>query len=182
MADVLITPPDSEDHLPTLAHGAIIVRLGRFLDEYVAARDAGLVCGPQTTFKMVGTPPTRYPDLAFVRKDRLPANLDTDADFAPDLAVEVVSGSDTFGDVDAKVQQYLASGVRLVWLVDPVLRTVTVHAADRRPQLCTEADDLVGDPVLPDFRIPVGQLFPRSPSRDSGSEADDTEQVSAAER
>jgi Uma2 family endonuclease len=117
---------------------------------------------------MVGTPPTRYPDLAFVRKDRLPANLDTDADFAPDLAVEVVSGSDTFGDVDAKVQQYLASGVRLIWLVDPVLRTVTVHATDRRPQLCTEADDLVGDPVLPDFRIPVGQLFPRGLSRDTG--------------
>jgi Uma2 family endonuclease len=84
--------------LLTLAHGAIIVRLGRFLEEHVAAADAGLVCGPQTTFKMVGTPPTRYPDLAFVHKDRLPRNLHTDADFAPDLAVEVVSASDTFGD------------------------------------------------------------------------------------
>ena len=82
MTDVLTAPPDSADRLPTLAHGAIIVRLGRFLDEYVTACDAGLVCGPQTTFKMVGTPPTR----------------------SPDLAVEVVSGSDTFGDVDAKVQ------------------------------------------------------------------------------
>src|SRR5436305_14622753 len=114
MTDVLTAPPDSADRLPTLAHGAIIVRLGRFLDEYVTVRDAGLVCGPQTTFKMVGTPPTRYPDLAFVRKDRLPGNLDTDADFAPDLAVEVVSASATFGDVDPKVRQYLDSGLRLI--------------------------------------------------------------------
>ena len=160
MTDVLTAPPEREDRLPTLAHGAIIVRLGRFLDEYVTARDAGLVCGPQTTFKMVGTPPTRYPDLAFVRKDRLPANLDTDADFAPDLAVEVVSGSDTFGDVDAKVRQYLDSGVRLVWLVDPVLHTVTVYAPDRRPRLYTEADELEGAPVLPGLQVPVGRLFP----------------------
>src|SRR5438270_13513766 len=48
MADVPAAPPESEDCLPTLAHGAIIVRLGRFLDEYVTACDAGLVCGPQT--------------------------------------------------------------------------------------------------------------------------------------
>jgi Uma2 family endonuclease len=160
MTDMLTAPVESEEHLPTLAHGAIVVRLGRFLDEYVTAHDAGLVCGPQTTFKMVGSPPTRYPDLTFVRKERLPANLDTDADFAPDLAVEVVSGSDTFGDVDAKVRQYLDSGVRLVWLIDPILRTVTTHAPDRRPQLCAESDDLTGDPVLPDLRIPLDRLFP----------------------
>jgi Uma2 family endonuclease len=160
MTDVLAVLPECEDRLPTLAHGAIVVRLGRFLDEYVTAHDAGLVCGSQTTFKVVGSPPTRYPDLAFVRKDRLPANLDTDADFAPDLAVEVVSGSDTFGDVDAKVQQYLASGVGVVWLVDPILRTVTVHTSTQPPQLRTDADDLSGEPVLPQFRVPVRHLFP----------------------
>jgi Uma2 family endonuclease len=160
MADIMTARPESEEHAPTLAHGAIIVRLGRFLDEHVTARDAGLVCGPQTTFKMIGTPPTRYPDLAFVRKDRLPTNLDTDADFAPDLAVEVVSASDTFGDVDARVRQYLDSGVGLVWLVDPVLRTVASYAPDRQPRLYAEADDLRGDPVLPDLRIPVHLLFP----------------------
>lgn len=160
MTDVLAVLPEREDRVPTLAHGAIIVRLGRFLDEYVTAHDAGLVCGPQTTFKVSGAAPTRYPDLAFVRKDRLPANLDTDADFAPDLAVEVVSGSDTFGEVDAKVRQYLASGVSIVWLIDPLLRTVMVHSAIRPPQLRTDADDLSGDPVLPHFRVPVSQIFP----------------------
>lgn len=78
----------------------------------------------------------------------------------PDLAAEVVSGSDTFGDIDAKVQQYLDSGVRLVWLIDPVMRTVTAYAPNARPRLFTDADDLAGDPVLPGLRIPVGQIFP----------------------
>lgn len=160
MTDLLTPLQESEEYLPTIAHGAIIIRLGRYLDEHVAAHDAGLVCGPQTTFKVVGTPPSRYPDVAFVRKDRLPSNLNTDADFAPDLAAEVVSGSDTFGDVGAKVRQYLDSGVRLVWLIDPVMRTVTAHAPNARPRLFTDADDLAGDPVLPGLRIPVQQIFP----------------------
>ncbi len=162
MTDLLIPAQDqeSEDCVPTLAHGAIIIQLGFRLYEHVAAHDAGLVCGPQTTFKVVGAPSSRYPDLAFVRKDRLPANLNTDADFAPDLAAEIVSGSDTFGDVDAKVQQYLDSGVRLVWLIDPIMRTVTAHTPADHPRLFSDADDLVGDPVLPGLRIPVRRIFP----------------------
>ncbi len=93
----------------------------------------------------------------------------TDADFAPDLAAEVVSGSDTFGDIDAKVRQYLDSGVRLVWLIDPLvrlvwlidplMRTVTAHAPAGHPRLFSDADDLVGDPVLSGLRIPVRGIF-----------------------
>ena len=84
----------------------------------------------------------------------------TDADFAPDLAAEVVSGSDTFGDIDAKVRQYLDSGVRLVWLIDPLMRTVTAHTPVDHPRLFSDTDDLVGDPVLPGLRIPVRRIFP----------------------
>ncbi len=50
-----------------------------------------------------------------------------------------MSGSDTFGDVDAKVRQYLDSGVRLVWLIDPVMRTVAAHAPNARPHLLSAA-------------------------------------------
>lgn len=159
MTDVLIPQSGSENVAPALHHCAIITRLGRYLDEYVQANRLGLVCGPQTTFQVVGTPPTRYPDLSFVSRDRLPANLDVDADFAPDLAVEVISGSDTFGDVAAKVQQYFASGVLLVWLVDPLLRTVYARTPHDHPVLYTQAEELVGDPVLPGFRVSVAALF-----------------------
>lgn len=159
MTDVLEPQLESEQAMPTLRHGAIIARLGRYLDEYVQGRHLGLVCGPQTTFKVVGMPPTRYPDLAFVRGDRLPADLDVDADFAPDLAVEIVSGSDTFGDVAAKVRQYFASGVQLVWIIDPLLRTVSAHTPHGHPLLYIGTDDLVGDPVLPGFRVSVASLL-----------------------
>jgi len=159
MTDVLIPRLESENSMPTLRHGAIITRLGRYLDEYVQGRHLGLVCGPRTTFRVVGAPPTRYPDLAFVRRDRLPDDLDVDADFAPDLAVEIVSGSDTFGDVAAKVRQYFASGVELVWIIDPLLRIVSAHTPQGHPALYTQADDLLGDPVLPGFQVSVATLF-----------------------
>ena len=161
MTDVLVSPAESEERMPTLEHGAIIARLCRYLDEYAEKHQLGVVFGPQTTFAVVGTPPTRYPDLAFVRKDRLPANLDVDADFAPDLAVEIVSGSDTVRDVDSKVLQYLHSGVQMVWIIHPVLRTVDVHTLHQPATLRTENDDLPGDPVLPGFRIPVRTIFAR---------------------
>lgn len=144
-----------------MEHGAIIARLCRYLDSYVAEHDLGLVLGPQTTFAMVGSPPTRYPDLAFVRRTRLPQRLDVDADFAPDLAVEVVSGSDTVRDVDGKVLQYLHSGVEMVSVIHRVLRTVEIHAQGQPPALVTEADNLPGDPVVPGFRVPVREIFVR---------------------
>jgi len=161
MTDMLEPMVKSEERMPTLEHGAIIARLCRYLDTYVAERDLGLVLAPQTTFAMVGAPPTRYPDLAFVRGARLPHSLDVDADFAPDLAVEVVSGSDTVRDVDGKVLQYLHSGVEMVWIIHPLLRTVEIHVQGRPSALVTDADDLVGDPVVPGFRVPVRTIFVR---------------------
>lgn len=69
---------------------------------------------------MVGTPPYRQPDISLVVKERLPANLRVKADFAPDLAVEIVSESDVVYEIEAKIAQYLQSGVKLVWIIYPV--------------------------------------------------------------
>ncbi len=161
MTDVLDLVVGRDSDVPTLEHGAIIARLCRYLDSYVAGQDLGLVLAPQTTFAMVGTPPTRYPDLAFVRQERLPQSLDVDADFAPDLAVEVVSGSDTVRDVDGKVLQYLRSGVEMVWIIHPLVRTVEVHMQGRPSTLVTEGDELVGNPIVPGFSVPVRAIFVR---------------------
>jgi len=103
VTDVLI-PQIEDDTMPTLRHGVIIMRLGTYLTEFVTAHGLGIVCAPQTTFKVVGSPPTREPDLAVVTRSHVPVDLDAEADFAPDLAVEVVSRSDTFGSVAIKVQ------------------------------------------------------------------------------
>lgn len=146
--------------MPNLEHGAIGARLARYLDAYVEEHELGRVFTSQTTFTFAGTPPTRFPDLYFVKKDRLPSKLRTVATFAPDLAVEVISESDVVNDIEEKVLQYHQSGVQLVWVVKPVLKTIEVYASDRKPLLLAADDDLSGDPVIPGFKLPVSKIFP----------------------
>lgn len=157
MTDVL-TSQIEEAAMPTLRHGVVIMRLGAYLTEFVTAHGLGIVCAPQTTFKVVGSPPTREPDLAVVVRDHVPADLDIEADFAPDLAVEVVSRTDTFGSVAAKVQQYLDSGTQMVWVVRPETRIVEVYRPGSAPSMISSGE-LAGDPVIPGFRVAVESIF-----------------------
>jgi len=145
--------------VPNLEHGAITMRIGRYLDAYVDAHDLGRVFSSQTTFTFVGSPATRYPDLSFVARERLPQRLRVLADFAPDLAVGVVSESDMVNDVEEKVLQYHQSGVRLVWVIKPVFKTIEVYELAEEPRLLTINDNLTGDPVIPGFKVLVRALF-----------------------
>jgi len=157
MTDTLISPAE-EVALPTLRHGIIIARLATILSEYVAPRGLGIVCAPQATFAVRGNPPTREPDLAFVARDRVPADLDTEATFAPDLAVEVVSRTDTYDAVATKVGQYLDAGTQVVWVVRPKDRTVEAHRRGVKPTLLG-AGPLSGDPAIPGFTIDIDEVF-----------------------
>jgi Uma2 family endonuclease len=124
-------------------------RLGRVFNA-----DGGFVIFPDREL-------VRAPDVAFVGADRLPAGRAAPGyqRLAPDLAVEVVSPTDRPGEVAAKVAEYLAAGVRLVWVLEPRPRTVTVHAPDRPPVVLGEGDELDGGEVLPGFRVAVAELF-----------------------
>src|SRR5947209_1116630 len=74
----------------------------------------------------------RRPDVSFIRTDRLPGGSlpRGHAQVAPDLAVEVVSPNDLYSEVRAKVEEYFAAGVRLVWVIDPDTRSLEVLRAD----------------------------------------------------
>ena len=74
------------EEMTSLQHGAIGSKLSFYLGNYIIPRKLGLLFDSQTTFKVVGTPPTRQPDISFVRRERLPADLNITADFAPDFA------------------------------------------------------------------------------------------------
>jgi Uma2 family endonuclease len=145
--------------MPTYAHGAIILNLGLALTRHDPDHRLGRAFGPQTTYPMVGAPPTREPDLTWVRAERLPADLNVDPDAAPDLAVEVISRTDTHTGTDARVKQYLTSGVQLVWVIDPWMRTVTVYEPDGAIQTTTAHGSITGALVIPGFAIPVATLF-----------------------
>lgn len=146
------------------AHGLIEINLLGALIPHVRTHDLGGLFTSDTGFRIKREPDTvRAPDIAFVQAGRLPPEgLDNDAgflDLAPDLAIEVTSPSDTVASLGEKIAEYLGVGVRLVWVVDPANRTVTVYAADRSARLLTEADAVNGGDVLPGFRCPVADLF-----------------------
>ena len=79
----------------------------------------------------------------------------------PLLAAEILSPSDTHEDVVEKLHLYLELGVAVVWILDPDLRTVTVHRRGADPQFFNAAQELTGDPELPGFRVRVADLFGR---------------------
>jgi Uma2 family endonuclease len=75
------------------------------------------------------------------------------------LAVEVTSPSDTLEEVEDKVQQWLASGTALVWVVNPKRRTVTVYSSPSQAAILAINDELDGGEVLPGFRVRVSEIF-----------------------
>ena len=77
---------------------------------------------------------------------------------APVLAVEILSPSETQGDIVEKVELYKGAGT-VVWEVDPGFRTVRVHRPGRVPETFNTSQDLVTEPELPGFRVPVAMIF-----------------------
>jgi Uma2 family endonuclease len=104
----------------------------------------------------------RIPDVSFISWDKLPARrvpLDQLPDLVPDLAVEVLSESNTAEEMQRKLKDYFDAGVQLVWHIDPRARTVEVFTGPGQPTVLREGQNLDGGSVLPRFSLPVHDLF-----------------------
>ena len=104
----------------------------------------------------------RLPDVALVSWDRLPGRRIPEEplpNVVPDLAVEVLSKSNTAREMARKRSEYFQAGARLVWEIDPRIRMVRVYKAIDQFRDLTANDTLTGDPVLPGFVLPLAQLF-----------------------
>lgn len=101
------------------------------------------------------------PDLTIVRSDNLSPDSPqrTFSTTVPDLVVEVISPSERLGRINDKISAYLNAGVRLIWLVNPANRSITVHSPDQRTRILEGDDVLDGGDVLPEFRLPLDELF-----------------------
>lgn len=100
-------------------------------------------------------------DLAYVSAE-LEAKTDPDSTFIdgpPVLVVEITSPSDSAESIAEKVRAYLRAGVPLVWEVNPLFQTVTVHRPDARPVLFNVDQDITAEPHLPGFRAAVADIF-----------------------
>lgn len=103
----------------------------------------------------------RAPDVSYVRAEHVPPEdaPDTFWFVAPDLAVEVVSRSETASDVQEKVHDFLSAGTLLVWVVYPRTRTVVAHTPNGTARTYSEDDTLDHPDVLPGFSCKVSELF-----------------------
>lgn len=131
---------------------------------FTEPRGFGWVFPQDTGFRRFDEEPgrVRKPDAAFIALGRMPPATYRDEGFCttvPDLVAEVTSPNDLHDEVEEKLTEWLAAGVKVVWLVQPITRTVRVHRADGGYSFLRESDTLTGDDVLPGFTCPVADLF-----------------------
>lgn len=142
------------------------MEVGRLVANHVAEHGLGVTCGAETGFLLSRNPDTVLaPDVAFVCRGRA-SSAATTAWFegAPDLAVEVASPGDSYSELHGKAVDWIRFGCRLVWVLEPKAQRVTVYGRDGSSRILSMDQDLTGDDVLPDFVVPVRELFPAPPA------------------
>lgn len=146
---------------PGYRHGYVASQLILALGLHVRVHRLGHVLAAETGFTLFRNPDTvRAPDVAFIRAERIPSPLPRGyAEFAPDLAVEVLSPSDRAGRVLAKVGDWLDAGTRLVWIVDPERRLAKVYRADGTESVLAPDEMLSGEDVVPGFSVRLGEMI-----------------------
>jgi len=143
-------------------HGRRTARFATSLGPYVLAHGLGEVLAAETGFLLSRDPDTvRAPDVAFVGRERADAVGEVTGYWpgAPDLAVEVISPSDLYTEVEDKVAEWLAHGTRMVLVVNPRRRTVAVHRPGAPVRQLTSDDTIDGEDVVPGWTLPVRELF-----------------------
>jgi len=143
-------------------HGAIAMKIGRLLLNFLEGRDLGEVFDSSTGFVVSRNPDTvRAPDVSFLASERLKQqDLDAFLEGAPDIAVEVLSPSNTQAEMDERMSDFFEANCRVVWIVDPLRRSIIVHRPDASPVILAENDTLTEEELLPGFSLVVRDVFP----------------------
>ena len=142
-------------------HGRIEDNIHCQVSVFVRENHLGMVFPGDTGFILERGPDTvRSPDVAFVRRERIPS-VPPQGFFpgSPDLAVEIRSPDERPKEIEDKIRGYLAAGSLVVWDVDPTARTVTVHRPGAEPEVLGEDDTLAEESLLPGFSLAVKAIF-----------------------
>lgn len=145
-------------------HGAYTMEFGYVLLQWVKSNPhvGGRVVGGEAGFRLTADPDSTCGiDVAYLSKEL--------ADVTPEgaslipgppvLAVEILSPSDDQERIQEKIDEYLHAGVKHVWIVEPVHKTITVYRPDAQPALFNLTDEIAAEPHLPGFRTKVAALF-----------------------
>jgi len=148
---------------PAPLHARVVSTLVWLLEGFARESGVGVVLVEAGFLLSRGPDTVRGPDISFVSAARIPVEGYEDGGFwemAPDLAVEVLSPGNRASEMQEQVLDSLAAGSRQVWVVDPRLRSVTVHTPEGEARLLMAQAALEGRDVLPGFRVEVAELFP----------------------
>lgn len=139
-------------------HDAIAIQVAVLLKPFVRGR--GVVAGAQAGFRMASGN-VRSPDVSFTRRERMPGGQPAEGfeDFAPDLAVEVISPSEEPSDMARKVAEYFESGAEQVWHLFPETSRVTIYFSPVDTALFGPQDALDTRGFLPGFTYQAEELF-----------------------
>lgn len=141
----------------------IAILLSTALANFVYPRKLGMLLAPDGMLRLV-TGLVRAPDVSFISRESYPGGkkpTEPIAPMAPDLAVEILSKSNSKTEMNRKLREYFDAGTRLVWYVDPRKHTVRVYRSPAELVTLGLTDDLEGGEVLPGFRMAVRDLFER---------------------
>lgn len=169
----VLARPGGEKRLCELVDGVLVEKpmgyyearlaliLGSILDAFAKEHQLGIVVGADATTRLQPGL-VRLPDVSFVARSRLPQGKvprEPVPELPPDLAVEIISRGNTPQEMDRKLHEYFTAGVQLVWYVYPERRTVRVYTHPGHYAELGETEQLVGEDVLPGFRLSIADWF-----------------------
>lgn len=140
-----------------IVHGEIGSNIHLLLGLHVRENKLGRIYILETTFQLGDR--VVKPDVAFVSTERLSEDKFKGFSVAPDLAIEIVSPTDKQYDVTEKALAYLKAGTRLVWVIEPIMKTVIVYRSETDFTLLNYEDTLSGEDVVEGFSCAVAELF-----------------------
>jgi Uma2 family endonuclease len=135
--------------------------LYRLIGNFVVPRKLGHVAY-ETVVRLGPNAIPRRPDVLFVKPDRFDATAAQDKDpweLVPNLAIEAISKTNTFNEIEEKMEEYFAAGVEAVWIVSNRKRRVTVFTSMKDSVVYEGDDEIDASPVLPGLKIPLRDVY-----------------------
>ena len=143
-------------------HGRIEVNVAAALKQFVRTRNLGVVMAGEVGVFTGRNPDTvRAPDVLYLSRERDARRRRPQGflDVAPELVVEILSPTDRPDQLRRKLGEYFAAGVRVVWVIDAATRTVRIHHDGGEPVSLAPGAVVTGGDVLPEFELPVDDVF-----------------------
>ena len=146
---------------PTARHGVVCGKATYLLGHFVVERNRGVVLTNNAGLWVEHDPDTVFGPDIFLYDETIAYDdlADKWEERVPTLCVEVLSPNDRAAKVDRRVRRFLAMGVKLVWVLDPLKKTLTVHQANHSQKVLDETNEVTGLKFIPDLRLKVADFF-----------------------